>query len=192
MRSILTAATIFAAFGLGAPLAHADMITETFTFDTLIGYDNVENGSSFSAFDPGLGTLNSVTYDVTATADFTGGGSTDDNQALYMYTFMGRGISSETPVAARPGNGTALASLTSTISNPSDIQAFFGPHSVIPSVFVENENETPADITSTFGTESVTYNYTTPAVPPVPEPPSIALLAISLLGLGWMVKRQGV
>jgi ABC-type transport system substrate-binding protein len=97
LKSLTRSATVLlataAAFGIGfaaAASAKAATITETFTFPTVDGY-TTETGSSFSAFDPAFGTLDSVTYNVTATAVFSGGGDTDHNLAQYILMFVGPG-----------------------------------------------------------------------------------------------------
>ena len=103
------AAAVAFAF-VGAWSAQAATLTETFTFDPLDGY-GFEAGSAFSAFNPTLGTLNSVTYDVTATANFTGGGPSDFNDAGYELTFVGVDgsqipvLTNQTMTAALFGNG---------------------------------------------------------------------------------------
>jgi hypothetical protein len=170
--------------------ARAATITETFTLDPLSGYA-FETGSAFSAFDSGLGTLNSVTFNIAATASFIGGGDVDLNDATYFLTFVG--VNGSTPVlsnqsmsAVSLGNGGAEASLTST---DSVIDAFLGTGSVTPNLTVVNVGSTPAAIVSTFPVESVTYNYT-PSAAAAPEPPSIVLLAIGLAGLGLAFRSR--
>src|SRR5882757_4011926 len=164
------AAAVAFAF-VGAWSAHAATLTETFTFDPLDGY-GFEAGSPFSAFTPALGTLNSVTYDVTATANFTGGGPSDFNDAEYELTFVGVDssgtpvLTNQTMAAVLFGNGASQASLTST---DTFVATYLVPGAVAPNLTIVSVTNTPASLSSTFATESVTYNYT-PATP-VPEPP---------------------
>ena len=112
-----TAAAMAMAF-VGGWSAQAATLTETFTFDPLDGY-GFEAGSAFGAFDPALGTLNSVTYDVTATANFAGGGPSVMNEAAYELTFVGVNssdmpvLTNQTMTAVSFGNGASQASLTS-------------------------------------------------------------------------------
>lgn len=174
-----------------ATSANAATITETFTFDTLDGY-TFGTGSSFPAFDPALGTLNSVTYDVRATATFSGGADDGDNSVDYEFTFYGPGFgfSAETAYAGATGNTSGEAVLNSTESDPY-IDAFFGPGSVTPEVEASYEGGSAPGIVSTFATESVTYNYT----PAAPEPSTRVMMGLGFAGLafvGYRGARRGV
>ncbi len=185
VRPIAAAAAL--AF-VGGWSAQAATLTETFTLDPLDGY-GFEAGSTFSAFNPALGTLNSVTYDVSATANFTGGGPSDLNDAEYELTFVGVDsfgmpvLTNQAMAAVSFGSGEAQASLTST---DTFVATFLVPGTVTPNLTIVNVANSPASLSSTFATESVTYNYTPT---PVPEPPSIVLLAIGLAGLGFAFGR---
>ena len=186
-----TVAAAAVAIGLvGGGSAQAASITETFTLDTLTGYAS-ETGSAFSAFDPALGTLNSVTYDVTATASFTGGEPTGLNLATYVLTFAGRDstntavLTTQSMTAASLGNGVAQASLTATDSS---VATYLVPSAVTPNLMIEGG--ALASLSSTFPTESVTYNYTPFSPAPVPESSSITLLAIGFAGLTWSLRHR--
>jgi hypothetical protein len=187
-RSLLAAAAAVGIGLAGAASAKAAMIKETFTLPTLDGYTS-EKGSPFSAFDPVLGTLNSVTYDFIWTTDFTGGGLSDHNFAVYTFSFLGPSgkVSSQLGTVGTIGPGSRDSSLQLTI-DPPNISAFPGPGSVVPSVSVVNKLNSPATIVSTFATESVTYNYT-PAVI-VPEASTWAMMLIGFAGLGAAAYRR--
>jgi hypothetical protein len=163
------------------------MITETYTFPSpLVGYTS-EAGSSFSQFNPALGTLNSVTVNATATATFSGGGEADHNEADYHIFLNSNNIANPFDMFAPTiGNGTADASIPD-LTTTAGLGSYIGIGDVSTSVFVENVLSTIADISSTFGDETLTYNFTPAAA--VPEPGSLSVLAIGLLGLGWAHRR---
>ena len=183
MKDVLAAAVIAGIAGLTASAAQADMITETFTYPSpLVGYTS-EAGSSFSQFNPALGTLNSVTLNATATATFSGGGEADHNEAEYHIFLNSNNIANPFDMfASTVGNGTADASI-SDFTTTSGLGSYIGTGDVSTSVFVEQSRSTVANIISTFGEETLTYNFKAAAA--VPEPGSLSVLAIGLLGLGW-------
>lgn len=164
--------------------AMADTLTETFTFPSFAGYVEM-SGTSFPEFNPALGTLNSITLNATATATFSGGGPFDDNLAEYDIILNGVFFFMEAPSV---GNGTAgaFSDLTSTFEG--DLAALTGSGSVTTEVSVRNIHGTPASISSTFGTESLTYNFT-PAATAAPEPEPLPVLG-AILGLGMMVAAR--
>jgi hypothetical protein len=175
-------------------IARADAITRTFTFPSpLAGYTNA-SGTPLNQFDSGLGTLDSITVHLTATANWSGGASTDFNDVEYAVFLAG---SAFTMGAAKIGDGAAPAFADFNDTTPTVLGALTGLGTVATSVTILNQGGTPANFGSTFGTESVTYNYTpgsTPGVPPItarlPEPCSLLVLAAGLLGLAWSGRGQ--
>lgn len=175
----------FVALLLLAPaISRADTITETFTFATLSGYSS-ETGTPFSQFNSALGTLNSITLNATATATFSGGGANDDNLASYTLTL----VAGEPRVMNAETFGNRSVSTAINLNFSDDLLApFIGSGSIVPSITVRNHNLTSASISSTFGTESVTYNYTPAAT--AAEPGSFLLLALVLLSGLWFERKR--
>jgi len=197
LRSLACCAvTTAAAVGMGlaaAPSVKADIITKTFTFPTLGPTNDGQlfgTGSEFDAFNPALGTLASVTFDVTATADFTGGGSTHSNQAEYQWFFTGKEISTaDTFSPAIEGDGQVQVVLYSTIGDALD--PFIGVFPIVPSVSIALR--TPASFESFFGKESVIYSYVPATVTrssSIPEPSTWAMMLIGFAGLGFLGYRH--
>lgn len=186
-RAILATAAAVGVALAAAASANAATITETFTLPDVDGYESA-GGSSFAAFDPALGTLNSVTLDVSGTATFSGGGDEDNNAFIYFFDFQGLHEGTDGLSNARVGNGSATASRTDTLSFADDV--FSGPGSISTSVLVVMDGgEGNASISSVFPTESVTYTYT-PATPAAPEPPTWAMMGLGFAALAFAGYRQ--
>jgi hypothetical protein len=206
MKSIVLFAAICA---VAVPIsAAADTVTFTYMFPSpLLGYIN-EDGTPAAGvprIDPNTGdTLNSVTLHAAANVTWSGGASTDINEATYTITV---GEFDFTMVAAKEGNGMVGALADITVA-PADFSDFVGPGPAPTSVSVSDTGGTAALISSTFQNETVTYNYTPgppisePGVPGLgtefgisntPLPATLPLFATGLgaLGLlGWFRKRK--
>jgi hypothetical protein len=83
-------------------------------------------------------------------------------------------------VGEKEGNGSAEALSDFTEAAPADLSDFIGSGPVPTSVFVSGTGGTAAFISSAFGTESVTYNFTlipssVPGTPLFPGSPTLTL-----------------
>jgi hypothetical protein len=206
MRAIDFAA-ILGGLIVAAPIsAAAETFIFTYTFNNpspLLGYIN-EDGSSLEQMNPAVATLHSISLHATVNATWSGGASTDINEATYTITLGGLHFSM---TAEKEGNGSvgALADFTDTI--PADLNDFIGSGPVPTSVSVSDTGGTGAFISSTFGTESVTYDFTrisssVPGAPlfpgaptltlSVPESSTWAMMLIGLAGLGFAGFRRAV
>ena len=108
--------------------------------------------------------------------------------------------------AEKEGNGSAGAFIDFNDTTPADLSDFIGSGLVPTSVFVADTGGTAAFISSTFGTQTVTYNFTTPSGVPgvpifpasptltfsVPEPSTWAMMLVGLAGLGFAGFRRTV
>jgi hypothetical protein len=180
--------------------AAADTVTLTYTFPSPLADYASANGASLRQINPALATLNSITLHATATATWSGGADTDLNEAEYVISLSGFTFIMG---AARIGDGSAPASANFTETMPTALSAFTGLGFVDPSVSVLNQGGSPASISSTFGTESVTYDYTPASVPgePIfPTPPTLtlsvpesstwAMMLLGFAGLGLAAFRR--
>jgi hypothetical protein len=199
MRAIGYAAIIGALIAAGPISAAAETYTFTYTFNNpspLLAYIN-EDGSSFEQINPAAATLNSITLHAAANATWSGGAGTDINEATYTITLGGFHFSM---TAEKEGNGSAGAFIDFTDTMSADLSDFIGSGRVPTSVSVSDAGGTAAFISSTFETESVTYNFTlisssvpgTPIFPAsptltlsVPEPSTWAMMLIGFAGLGF-------
>lgn len=167
--------------------ARAALIDETYTFPSPLAGFTRAVGTSFAEFNPALGRLSSITVNATATATFSSGFSALPNAAQYQIALNGVLFFM---AADQLGNGSADASISNLIdADPIDLRALTGVGMVSTSVIVANAAGTPTNISSTFGTESLTYNYTPTAS--IPEPGALVLLSTGLIGLiGCAITRR--
>lgn len=203
MRPIGIAAIVSGLVAAVPISAAADTLTLTYTFPSPLLDYTTEDGSCFVQFNPIFGTLNSVTLRATANATWSGGASSDDNEAGYTIFLSGFNFSM---TAVKNGNGRIGASFDQTYSAPADLSAFTGAGMVDTSVSVTNPGGTPASISSTFGTEVVSYNFTlnpsgvpgAPVFPPpgailtlsIPEASTWAMMLLGFAGLGFAGYRR--
>jgi hypothetical protein len=198
MRAIDFAAVVSGLIAAAPMSAAADTFSFTYTFNNpspLLGYIN-EDGSSFDEINPAAATLNSITLHAAANATWSGSAGTDFNEATYTITLGGFHFSM---TAEKEGNGSAGAFIDFTDTTPADLSDFIGAGLVPTSVFVADTGGTAAFISSTFETETVTYNFTLPSGVPgvpifpasptptfsVPEPSTWAMMLVGLAGLGF-------
>jgi hypothetical protein len=172
----------------------------------------------FTQFDPGLGTLNSVTLALNAdlsssgtlantsnatkvftltenaAAGLTGGGFNLDAPLLTgsgQYTVLGKSANAPASIALS-GDGADSGALSSGLA------AFIGNGAVDftftrAADFDLNPNSGTLDLASSiWGDATLTYNYTaaTPKVGPVPEPASWAMLILGFASLGGVLRHR--
>ena len=201
MRAIGIAAIVSGLIAAAPISAAADTLTLTYKFPSPLLDYTTEDGSSFFQFNATFGTLNSVTLRATANATWSGGASSDDNEADYTIFLSGFEFSM---TAVKNGNGRVGVSFDQDYSAPADLSAFTGAGMVDTSVSVTNQGGTPASISSTFGTEVVSYNFTRSGVPggsifpppggiltlSIPEPSTWAMMRLGFAGLGLAGYRR--
>jgi hypothetical protein len=204
MRAIGVAAVVGGLIAAAPVSGAADTLTLTYTFPSPLLDYTTEDGTSFVQFNPMFGTLKSVTLRATANATWSGGASADDNEADYTIFLSAFDFSM---TAVKTGNGRVGTSFDQNFSAPADLSAFTGIGMVDTSVSVTNQGGSPASISSTFGTEVVSYNFTpspagvpgAPGFPPpgatfsVPQPSTSAMMLIGFAGLGcagWLARRK--
>jgi hypothetical protein len=180
MRPTFTLIAILAPGLMGAASARAEVITETFTFDRMQGENPEQATSEPNRFDPALGTLDSWTIDGAATATFTNAGPGGN---IVKYTL-------QMPTGIYSNSGTCVGDRCTTtveISAKNDVSNLdllvgtfpFGP--IISASLVQ----TDADLSSRFGTFTLTYDYTPAALTPVPEATTWTAMLLGFVGLGF-------
>jgi hypothetical protein len=183
--SLPSVAVLIGIWCIAASPARAAEIIQTITFAPFNGNGGIA-GSLINEFDPASGTLQSVSINGSVTATFSNASTGEDN-AFYDFFWTGSGSTSHSVEPSRPGNGSVMGLISSDDTSPAALANFTGTQKVTSEVTAVNESNDGASLASTFGPMTVTYNYTPAAVP---ESPSIALLSVGLLGLGWTLRQR--
>ena len=167
--------------------AYADAIQENFTVNgnanfALGGY--AVGSSAFSQFDPTLGTLNSISINLSGQATPTG--ITDSFIRVTPSDHLGYQLTGNPTQGPVIGGAPFQIGYNGVTSDASLLAPFEGSGTEGLSLVFENPT---ADV---IATGTLTYNYTPTAVPvaATPEPSSIALLGTGLLGIAGIVKRR--
>lgn len=179
---------LFAFSALAMPgVAVADTLTETFTLPAIVDYTfpNFVAGSDLTLFNPALGTLTAATFDLNATATWSGGSSTALNEAAYVMDAAGIMFGGPSASLTGPGSDTG----SSTFAVPSgELSSLIGPGTTTTSVLIiDASGPGGGSISSTFATESVTYTYT--AVTAVPEPEMFPVFAGIFAVVFWRRRK---
>jgi hypothetical protein len=177
------------ALSLCSAACYADTVVENFTANGNGNPFNVTS-STFSQFDTSLGTLNSITVDVSGTA----------NEVMVLNSFEFHGVvpgdDPNAVVGIIPGTGQigdvgSSFSFSANGTFSSDL-AYFEGTGTSTVVLVFGGTTLGNSTTNTSGT--VTYNFTpvdvTPPAAAAPEPSSLALLGSGVLGLAGVLRRR--
>lgn len=187
MRVILFAA-VFAMSSVGMA-ARADTITQNYTANGTVVLNGTGlysvTSSSFSQFNPSLGTLNDITLNLSGVAMSSG---------TTLWSFSGVGTADNPHEIDVAGVGTGSGSSASRFSangtrdtNNADLTSFEGngTQSLLLQFLLGNGSS----LTTSGTSGTLVYDYT-PAASAVPEPSSVALLSTGVVCVGAAVRRR--
>lgn len=174
-----------------ANTSHAAVVTFGFTFAPLAGYTS-EAGTGIRQFDPTLGTLTGISFDIADSATFSNGPVSATSTIDMLYTLPGFFLGTQ---LLSLGNGfVSRTNATNVVPGflfPSFATVYTGTSLLPTSVAVSLISNDPVDLLTTFGADTVHYAYD-PAGSAIPEPSSLIMFGASVTGAAFMLKRRNI
>lgn len=167
---------------LGAGVAKADTITQTFKVTFQDTSQTAENSNGFLQFNTNLGTLNSARADFTANIQFAPAGP----NAKYTLTFSGYAGGSGSPAFTIVDNVSEMFQTNAPV-DPGSVTGYNGFANYFLA-FIDLSVQNGTVLAGSTATGTLTYNYTPAAV--TPEPSTLLLLGTALVGAAGHIRRR--